>query len=387
MARPGLSPMTDLDHDRLTPEVRIASPNWRRWRRVIVSVGLGIGMIGLLWFGIDQLTYLRKVNPPGNPLAADVFRVVEGSDVGSLALDLETAGFIVDSSVFERYVGEKGGLEITPGYYTMRPRDHLGNLLRVLRTPPNETYFKMTFPEGFTVDQIAERVAGEMRSVDVEDFVTDAGLKGTASVVRSKYQPDTISSLEGLLFPDTYLISGDSTSAQILRDMISLMERVGRQEGLDDGDLGRSPYDVLIIASMIEREAKLDDDRDLIARVIYNRLEAGMPLEIDATLYYRQDPALPFADLKAIDSPYNTYLYLGLPPTPIANPGRKSIAAALDPAPNPSAGDPLCAQITEVDRCRYLYYVLADEDGRHVFAATLDQHLANVQAAIAAGVL
>jgi len=379
--------MTDLDHDRLTPEVRIASPNWRRWRRVIVSVGLGIGMIGLLWFGIDQLTYLRKVNPPGNPLAADVFRVVEGSDVGSLALDLETAGFIVDSSVFERYVGEKGGLEITPGYYTMRPRDHLGNLLRVLRTPPNETYFKMTFPEGFTVDQIAERVAGEMRSVDVEDFVTDAGLKGTASVVRSKYQPDTISSLEGLLFPDTYLISGDSTSAQILRDMISLMERVGRQEGLDDGDLGRSPYDVLIIASMIEREAKLDDDRDLIARVIYNRLEAGMPLEIDATLYYRQDPALPFADLKAIDSPYNTYLYLGLPPTPIANPGRKSIAAALDPAPNPSAGDPLCAQITEVDRCRYLYYVLADEDGRHVFAATLDQHLANVQAAIAAGVL
>ena len=379
--------MTDLDHDRLTPEVRIASPNWRRWRRVIVSVGLGIGMIGLLWFGIDQLTYLRKVNPPGNPLAADVFQVVEGSDVGSLALDLETAGFIVDSSVFERYVGEKGGLEITPGYYTMRPRDHLGNLLRVLRTPPNETYFKMTFPEGFTVDQIAERVAGEMRSVDVEDFVTDAGLKGTASVVRSKYQPDTISSLEGLLFPDTYLISGDSTSAQILRDMISLMERVGRQEGLDDGDLGRSPYDVLIIASMIEREAKLDDDRDLIARVIYNRLEAGMPLEIDATLYYRQDPALPFADLKAIDSPYNTYLYLGLPPTPIANPGRKSIAAALDPAPNPSAGDPLCAQITEVDRCRYLYYVLADEDGRHVFAATLDQHLANVQAAIAAGVL
>lgn len=379
--------MTDLDHDRLTPEVRIASPNWRRWRRVIVSVGLGMGMIGLLWFGIDQLTYLRKVNPPGNPLAADVFRVVEGSDVGSLALDLETAGFIVDSSVFERYVGEKGGLEITPGYYTMRPRDHLGNLLRVLRTPPNETYFKMTFPEGFTVDQIAERVAGEMRSVDVEDFVTDAGLKGTASVVRSKYQPDTISSLEGLLFPDTYLISGDSTSAQILRDMISLMERVGRQEGLDDGDLGRSPYDVLIIASMIEREAKLDDDRDLIARVIYNRLEAGMPLEIDATLYYRQDPTLPFADLKAIDSPYNTYLYLGLPPTPIANPGRKSIAAALDPAPNPSAGDPLCAQIIEVDRCRYLYYVLADEDGRHVFAATLDQHLANVQAAIAAGVL
>lgn len=381
--------MTDLDHERLTPELRITSPRWKRWRRTIISASLAIAMIGIVWFGVDQLTYLRKVNPPGDPLAADVFQVVDGSDVGSLARDLESEGFIVDASVFVRYVGEKGGLDVAPGYYTMRPRDHMGNLLRVLRTPPNETYFKVTFPEGFTVEQVAERVADELGSIAVEDFVADSGLGDLTSVVRSRYQPDTTSSLEGLLFPDTYLIAGDSTAAQVLRDMISLMERVGRQEGLDDAPalVGRTPYEVLIIASMIEREAKLDDDRDLIARVIYNRLELGMPLEIDATLLYRQDPSRPFAELKALQTPYNTYINTGLPPTPIANPGRESIAAALDPAPNPFAGDPLCAEITPVTECRYLYYVLADEDGRHTFAATLEQHLANVQRAIEAGIL
>jgi UPF0755 protein len=381
--------MIDFDDDRLTPDLRIRSSRWTRTRRSVIGAGILVSTIGMLWFGVDQLSYLRKVNPAGDPLAADVFRVVENSDVSSLARDLEAAGFIVDSGVFERYVSEKGGLEVVPGYYTMRPRDHIGNLLRVLRTPPNETYFKVTFPEGFTVEQIAQRVADELGSIVAATFVADAGLDATSSVVRSRYQPDSVSSLEGLLFPDTYLIAGDSTTAQILRDMVTLTERVGRQEGLDAAVslVGRSPYEVLIIASMIEREAKLDEDRDKIARVIYNRLELGMPLEIDATLYYRQDPERPFSELKALDSPYNTYLYTGLPPTPIANPGRESIAAALDPAPNPSAGDPICSQFTDPGQCRYLYYVLADEDGRHTFAATLEQHLANVQKSIEAGVL
>ena len=112
-----------------------------------------------------------------------------------------------------------------------------------------------------------------------------------------------------------------------------------------------------------------------------------MPLEVDATLLYKQNPDLPFLELKAIDSPYNTYLYAGLPPTPIANPGRAAIKAALNPAPNPSAGDPICREITDGSPCMYIYYVLSDKDGNHKFAATLAQHQANVQAAIIAGVL
>ena len=167
------------------------------------------------------------------------------------------------------------------------------------------------------------------------------------------------------------------------------MERVGRQEGLDDSLnlVGRSPYEVLIIASIIEREAKVPQDRPKIARVIYNRLTLGMPLEIDATLFYKQNSELSFPALKAIDTPFNTYLYTGLPPTPISNPGRDSIAAALSPAPNPSAGNALCLEIQDGSPCIYLYYVLSDKDGNHKFAATFSQHQANVQAAIIAGVL
>ncbi len=151
--------------------------------------------------------------------------------------------------------------------------------------------------------------------------------------------------------------------------------------------VGLSPYQVITIASMIEREAKTEKDRALISRVIYNRLAMGMKLEIDATLLYGQDPDSPFDELKSNDTPYNTYLYEGLPPTPIASPGRASLAAALAPAPNPPSGDPLCRALPAGTPCAYLYYVLADLDGNHAFAVTLEQHEANVRRAIEEGVL
>jgi len=169
-----------------------------------------------------------------------------------------------------------------------------------------------------------------------------------------------------------------------------LMERVAIQEELElrSSALGLSPYEALIVASMVEREAKVDGDRALIARVIYNRLELGMNLEIDATLYYGSSTDTPFALLKSRDFPYNTYRYGGLPPTPIANPGRASIRAALNPAPDPSSGNELCEVLDDPTvGCNYLYYVLADDDGSHAFAVTFDQHQANVESARAKGLL
>ena len=112
-----------------------------------------------------------------------------------------------------------------------------------------------------------------------------------------------------------------------------------------------------------------------------------MPLQIDATLYYQQNPDLPFSLLKATDTPYNTYMYTGLPPTPIANPGRASIRAALNPANDPPQGDPICAALPDPRNCPLLYYVIADEDGRHAFASTVEQHEANVERAREAGLL
>ena len=112
-----------------------------------------------------------------------------------------------------------------------------------------------------------------------------------------------------------------------------------------------------------------------------------MELGIDATLYYGQPSDTPFSELKALDTPYNTYLRKGLPPTPIAAPGRASIEAAMNPVANPSLGDPLCAELPDGTPCLYLYYVIADEEGGHAFAATLEQHEANIEAARQKGLL
>lgn len=380
----------EIDPYQVLPDVHIQKMVSRKIVNRIALVVVSVLAIVSVIYGGYQFWYLRQVNPPGDPGAAEIFTVTESDDLIAISKRLEQEGFIVNDSVFRSYVSSKGGLDVSAGFFTLKPRDHVGNILRVLRTPPNETLTKVTFPEGFTLEQIAERLGEEIKSVTESDFLTKTG--GTAteiSAVRSIYQPESVTTLEGLLFPDTYLVSGDETATQVAQQMLKLMERVGRQEGLDDSlmSVGLTPYEVLTIASIIEREAKVPEDRAKISRVIYNRLTIGMPLEIDATLFYKQDPDVPFLELKAIDSPYNSYLYTGLPPTPISNPGRAAINAALNPAPNPSAGDPICREITDGSPCLYLYYVLYDKDGHHKFASTLAQHQANVQAAIIAGVL
>jgi UPF0755 protein len=217
------------------------------------------------------------------------------------------------------------------------------------------------------------------------DFLTAA----TDGSVRSELQPKSINTLEGLLFPDTYQVSGDGSESRVVSTMASMMERVARQVDLAAGAKlrGYSPYQVLIIASLIEREAKVAADRPKIAQVIYNRLAAKMPLEIDAAVKYGQDPAMSWTDMKATDTPYNTYINKGLPPTPIANPGRASIQAALAPAGAPPKADEACVGLAAGVKCQYLFYVLANAEGGHAFATTYEQHLANVAKAKAAGLL
>jgi UPF0755 protein len=299
--------------------------------------------------------------------------------VDSISERLQERGLVANAGVFRYYVDHNGGLTLTPGDYEVRPRDHIGNVLRVLRTPPSLTYTKVTFPEGFTVEKIAERLAAKLPRTDAQAFMTAV----TDGTVKSPIpgQPDGLTSLEGLLFPDTYQISADETPSHIAQRMVDLMDLVVRQEDVVAKAYPEqlTAYQVLIIASMIEKEAKVDEDRPKIARVILNRLALGMPLQIDATLLYNQPPGSSPTALSLIDTPYNTYMHTGLPPTPIANPGRASIEAVVNPAPDPSQGDPICVGLPDPRDCHYLYYVVADEDGRHAFAATLDQHNANVQ--------
>ena len=345
----------------------------------------------ILVAGVAGWWYIRQINPPGDVGEPVSFTVDPADTLETLSERLEAEELIVDAGVFRWYVERHGGLEITPGYYELVPSDHMGNVLGRLRTPPEQTYTKVTFPEGFTVDQIAARVERDMATMTAADFLAAAA----DPAVLASLRPPGITSLEGLLFPDTYQVSNGESEAQVIARMIAQMERVANQEDIviKGERFFQSPYGILIIASLIEREAKTDEDRPKIARVIYNRLAIGMPLSIDASVRYGTmlaglDPdAIPFSEQRAMPGPYNTYDNAGLPPTPIANPGRASIRAALNPAPNPSVGDPLCAGLPEDVTCQYLYYVLANEEGGHAFAVTPAQHQANVDAAAAAGLL
>jgi UPF0755 protein len=358
-------------------------PREFRYLSRYLMVAIGVATALMLVLGVVGLWYLHQVNPSGGPGIAVNFTVNEGDTVESVSNRLQNEDFITNAGVFRWYVARKGGLDLVPGYYLIKPRDHIGNIRKVLATPPSQTFVNVTFPEGFTVEQMGERLASMSPHLNAQRFVEVA----QAGEVRSVFQPADESSLEGLLFPDTYQVSGEESETQVIKSMVSLMERVGRQEGLADAptSVGFSPYRTLIVASLIEREAKVDADRAKIARVIYNRLASGIMLQIDASLYYKAPIDAQFSDLKALDTPYNTYLYKGLPPTPIANPGRASIKAALSPAANPLTSDPICKNVPKP--CRYLFYVVSDSNGGHAFAATLEQHEQNVAKAREAGLL
>jgi UPF0755 protein len=353
---------------------------WGVWLALtlVVVIMLTVGWVG--WWYTDQ------VQPEGDVGGAVPFTVLDTDDLDSVTARLAREGLIVDESVFKWYVDQKGGLEINSGFYQISTNDHMGNVLAQLRTSPDQTYQRVTFPEGFTIEQMAERLGEEQPRLDADAFIDAAD----SLFLPSRFKPAGQASFEGLLFPDTYQVSNADNEAQVVERMVTLMERVADQENMTEkaAALGRTPYEILIIASMIEKEAKLDEDRPKIARVIYNRLAIDMLLQIDATLYYGEDRTTPLPVLRRRDTPYNTYSRNGLPPTPIANPGRASIRAALNPAPNPPSGDPICQILPDPTQgCNLLFYVLATEDGGHAFSVTVEQHEANIDKAIEEGIL
>ena len=194
------------------------------------------------------------------------------------------------------------------------------------------------------------------------DELTEALTDGSVTTALRPGRMDELQDWEGLLFPDTYEVSTRDGPADVLQLMADTTEdRVASIDWSYLEDQGLSVYDGLVIASLIEREAALDDERPIIASVVFNRLGIEMPLQIDATVVYAlrgmPEGGLSLEDLQ-IDSPYNTYRYIGLPPTPISGSRLASLRAAAAPA--------------ETD---FIYYVLASEDGAHAFTADYDEFL------------
>jgi len=324
----------------------------RRRRRGVLVMGALLAVVGMVVFQALQWSAARekKAVPPGQEVTITVSSGQSSVEIGRA---LREAG-VVDSVNRFRDVAEERGLDslLKPGEYKLVTGMSIDAVLEILAKGPS-TGIPLTIPEGYTVAQIVDKLAATDQFTTAE--VTKA-LKSKDLIV--PLRPKGVTSLEGLLFPETYGIEEDDTAVGVIQDMAEQLEVVLSRYQLSTAPQGLNAYQLLIVASMIEREAKVDADRPKIAAVIYNRLAAGKRLEIDATVEY----AVGHSKLTAKDlqspSPYNTYTSDGLPPTPIAAPGEAAIKAALQPAD----GD-------------WIYYVLASKDGQHAFTSSYQEFL------------
>ncbi len=345
------------DSDYVT--VRGSKYTWLRGLLAIVIIGAGfyfIGQAGVNWFQ-------RQIDPEGEPGAEVSIVVPEGATTGGIGRLLESRD-VVPNATFFRYKAQwddQGNFQA--GQYTMRENMSVDEAFEVLNAGPIPPVFRrFTVPEGLWISEVLPVIADQLPSVTEDDLrrALDAGL------IPDRYRPSEVSSFEGLLFPDTYEVNEDADAVEVLGKMADQFAVVTGDLGYGGAEtrIGYTAYEVLIIASLIEAEARTERDRPKIARVIYNRLELGIPLGIDATYVYDagvRGYEILQSDIDDPDSPWNLRIQSGLPPHPIALPGRASLSAALNPDEGP-----------------WLFYVLWDTLGNHRFAETLEEHEANV---------
>jgi UPF0755 protein len=339
-----------------------------RRRTLIVVIGLVIVPLVVVLSGGLWLWW--QIDPWSGEGAKIEVQIPRGCGVSCIGDELSHDGVISSTVVFDLYAKVNGN-DFKAGTYELHKNMGISKAVKALNKGPRIDYTLLTIPPGLWDSEIASRVAhlGYDKSTFLDATVNNAW--------RSKiYEPANVHNLEGLLWPDTYKISDSESEFDILTTMGQTFEDRANAIGLANANVdGYGPYDIIKIASLIEAEAKTAKDRPLIASVIYNRLTHNppMPLQIDATLIYaRGNPnnrTLTDKD-KQIDSPYNTYAHLGLPPTPIAAVSLASLEAALHPA-----------------QTDYLFYVVIDKQGDHAFASTLAGHQANIEKARQNGVL
>lgn len=318
----------------------------------------------ILLAGVVCMTLFGPVS--GSNRRIDV-TIPRGATTGRIALILEKHGLINNAAAFRILARISGDPSIEAGVYQLSPSMPPGRILRELSLGAGMRLVRITIPEGFTIDQIAERAA-DVPGVRAPDWAFLASRRGSSFATSFGAPP----SLEGYLFPDTYDFARGTTDRQIIQTMLDNFGKKVLQPLADDLSASeKRGYDldkVITMASLIEREAKVKSDQPLIAGVLYNRLRKKMPLQVDATVQYvvGHKERLMYKDLE-VDSPYNTYKITGLPPGPICSPGLDAIHAALHPASVP-----------------YLYYT-ANPDGTHVFTKTLEDHIRATHEARAEG--
>jgi len=342
------------------------------FRRVLII--LVVLVIFALASYVAGSNYYYQQLEPVDPEAVADYRLIEipsGANAALIGELLYKEGLIRNQQVFQLYVRRHGlGHLFIAGIYDLSPSFSLGQIAAKLKNGEiySETIW-FTIPEGFTIKEIAQRLdeKGLVESASFLDFAREPSDQILESFPYLLEVSDSRIEflLEGYLFPDTYEVYPESGIEEIVSLMLRRLDQIITAEDRQRiTELNSSLHEILTIAAMVEREGRVDSERPLIAGVIYNRLEIDMLLQIDATIQYALGETkefLTFKDLE-IQSPYNTYLFGGLPPGPIAAPGAASIKSALYP-----------------EASEYYYYNYKyDGSGEHYFSRTLQEHLENV---------
>ncbi len=296
------------------------------------------------------------------------FVVAENESVNSVASRLQDAGLIRSGTYFKIKMRlSNADSKLKAGRFTLEKGMSVNQIINALTTASNVQVINVRFQEGWRTEQFAEQLVQD-GLIQTTDQFTQAIQNGTWNYDFLASRPNT-TSLDGFLFPDTYQFRADATPDDIINTMLQNYEkRVPTSEQAKAQALGLNLYQVMIVASIVEREAVVPEERPIIASVYYNRLKKNMPLQADPTVQYAIGksgdwwPQVKPSDL-TVQSPYNTYQNPGLPPGPICNPSLASIQAALNPA-----------------KTDYLYFVAkGDGSGEHVFAKTYDEQLQNIK--------
>jgi UPF0755 protein len=332
-----------------------------RPRRVVTILGVVLVVV-LVAVGGAGVWVSRQLDPPGEPGEAREIEIPQGSTADDIGTLLADEGIISSDLVWDWYLRVKGGGPFQAGIYELADNSAIGDVVDVLEAGPRPVEERsFTMPEGLTVTEVVARLADPEKGLGFDAATLQQLLD--SGQVRSSAQPADQPSNEGILFPETYRVAADADELSVLKMMVAQLDATLAELDVASAQerFNLTPYDVLIVASLIEEETKVDEERPKVAQVIYNRLRQGIALGIDATSRYEAE--LEGRDRGDIDftsdSPYNTRRQTGLPPTPIANPGRASIEAALNPADGP-----------------WIYYVLEDADGHHFFTDSNSEFLA-----------
>jgi UPF0755 protein len=319
----------------------------RKWPAVLLVVLVALVVVAV----VGYLHVNNEINPPGKPGRSVMVVVPAGTSTSRAADLLAKDGVIHGSTVFDWYLKLKGVGTLAPGTYQMATNEPYSTALYVLQKGPLPVTFQLVVPEGFTIHQVAVAV-GHLKGAGISEQAFLQAVMGAQ--VRSPYEPATSNDLEGLLFPATYPVQQGETADELVQYMVATFDTHAATLGLSAAAqrLGYSPYQVVTVASIVEREVKFEADRGGVASVIYNRLARGIPIGAESTLLYG------LGDPKGnvvitTPNPYNTLVNKGLPPTPISNPGIPSLEAAMNPP-----------------KTTYLYWVEINPDGATSFAST-----------------